>query len=74
MGLPVKRLRKRSEPRTAGTSMYSFFMGAITSAPNLNEWSPRSQDSVFSTSSWLVRWNFGRKSGEPMRPSPAPPK
>src|SRR5215470_12996572 len=25
-------------------------------------------------SNWLVCWNFGRKSGEPMRPSPGPPK
>ena len=25
-------------------------------------------------SNWLVCWNFGRKSGEPMRPRPEPPK
>lgn len=54
--------------------MYSLFMGAITSRPNLKAWLPRSQDSVLMYSNWFVRWNLGRKSGEPMRPSPGPPK
>ena len=54
--------------------MYSFFIGAMMSAPNLNAWLPRSHDSVSMNSNWLVCWNFGRKSGEPMRPRPEPPK
>ena len=54
--------------------MYSFFIGASTLIPNLSWWAPVSHESVFRNSHWLVCWNFGRKSGEPMRPSPPPPK
>ena len=34
-------------PRVEGMSRYSFFIGAMMSAPNLTWWLPRSQDSVF---------------------------
>ena len=74
MGLPVKLFRKRMDPRVAGTSRYSFFMGAITLIPNFRAWLPRSQERVLMNSNWSVRWNLGRKSGEPMRPRPEPPK
>src|SRR6478736_5354064 len=46
----------------------------MMSAPPLNVWLPRSHDTVSRYSTWFVCWNFGRKSGEPMRPSPDPPK
>ena len=37
-------LRNRSEPRVAGTSMNSFFIGMMRSAPALTAWLPRSHD------------------------------
>jgi len=72
--LPVNVPRKRRDPRVAGTSMNWFCIGAMMSAPTLMAWSPLSHDSESMNSNWLVCWNFGRKSGEPMRPSPEPPK
>src|SRR6476661_10922389 len=71
---PVNVPPKVIAPRVAGTSRYSFFIGAMTSAPNLIAWLPRSHDTVSMNSNWLVCWNLGRKSGEPMRPRPDPPK
>src|SRR6266508_4242982 len=71
MGLPVKRFRKRIEPRVAGTSRYEFFIGARMSAPSLSAWLPRNRDRVSRYSNWFVCWNLGRKSGEPML---VPPK
>src|SRR4029079_4942454 len=71
---PVNVPPKVIAPRVAGTSRYSFFIGAMTSAPNLIAWLPRSHDTVSMNSSWLVCWNLGRKSGEPRRPRPDPPK
>ena len=68
----MKRFRKCSEPRVAGTSKYWFFMGAMMSAPTLMAWLPRSQETVSRNSNWSVCWNLGRKSGEPILPRPGP--
>ena len=50
-----------------------FFM-MMKSPPILKAWWPFSQESESMSSSWFVCWNFGRKSGEPSRPRPDPPK
>src|SRR4029079_3460154 len=54
--------------------MYWFCIGMMMSAPAFSAWLPCSHDSESMNSNWLVCWNFGRKSGDPMRPRPEPPK
>src|SRR5215472_17352206 len=74
MGLPVNEPRKRTEPRVAGTSMNSLFIGIIRSMPAFSACAPRIHDTESMNSNWFVCWNFGRKSGDPMRPRPESPK
>src|SRR5712691_3959582 len=54
--------------------MYSFCIGQMMSAPAFSAWLPRSHDRLSRNSNWFVCWNFGRKSGDPIRPRPEPPK
>jgi hypothetical protein len=43
-------------------------MGAMMLMPPLKAWLPLSHDRLSMNSNCSVCWNFGRKSGEPMRP------